>query len=119
MTDKPEPIFKPGEEYRTRGYYPARVYATDARGGFPVHGAIFKNGEWRVAAWTKEGKRTRDVMSPSDLMPPKPKPRAVWIWDWDNAGLSIGHFTTPEAAADGHNPDKGHAVKFREVTEDE
>jgi len=120
MTNKPEIIFKPGEEYEIRGGEgPARIYVNDAGGNYPIHGAVYCSGYWRSMTWDSKGIEYVKETGPFDLMPPKPKPREVWIWDWDKAGLSTGHFTTPEAAASGHNPDKGRAVKFREVLEND
>ena len=120
-----EPIVKPGEEYTTRGCEtglpscPARIYVNNTGGRYPIHGAVFLSGEWRVRAWTKEGRGNVNAVTSYDLMPPKPKPREVWIWVWDKAGLRTGHFKTAEAATYGHNPDKGQAVKFRAVLEDD
>jgi len=126
MTDKPEPIFKPGKGYETRGdkleavMFPARVYANDTGGVYPIHGAIYKDGEWIPHAWTNEGRSNIMVKTPSDLMPPKPKPREVWLWSWDNGGLGPDIYSIEEyATTAGRNQGKGHAVKFREVMDDE
>jgi len=52
-------------------------------------------------------------------MPPKPKPREVWIWVWDNGVFDADlHFSKIDYGLD-YQPDKGRAVKFREVMEDE
>ena len=123
MTDKPEPIFKPGEGYTTRGYetglspYPARVYANDTGGTYPIHGAILQDGEWKSHVWTSEGRSNLNIGTPLDLMPPKP--REVWIWSWDEAGLDTEAYFTKSNAGLVHNPNKGHAVKFREVMDDD
>ena len=125
MTDKPEPIFKPGEEYVTRGrktgaaIFPARVYVTNAGGLYPIHGAVFYNGNWEVRAWTNEGRSNLGVETPFDLMPPKPKPREVWIWEWNNGELCKGYEKTRNAITIGHSLRCGRAVKFREIMEDD
>ncbi len=38
--------------YCTRGGQEVRIYATDAGGLFPVHGAIFQDGTWHGMKWT-------------------------------------------------------------------
>jgi hypothetical protein len=34
-----------------------RIYATDAGGDYPIHGAVYNNfiDQWEVAIWTEEG----------------------------------------------------------------
>ena len=32
-----------------------RIYATDAGGPYPVHGAVYSDRRWKVATWTEEG----------------------------------------------------------------
>jgi hypothetical protein len=41
----------------SRDSHKVRIYATDAGGDYPVHGAIYNRitCEWTVATWTKEG----------------------------------------------------------------
>ena len=85
MTDKPETIFKPGENYLIRGdgtpqsKRQARVYATDGEGSRPIHGAIKgPDGEWYLIKWSMEGLILPGEKCPNDLMPPKPKaPRII------------------------------------------
>jgi hypothetical protein len=71
--------------YTTLRGMPVRIYATDAGGLFPVHGAIFNDGIWNGMKWTEEGKT--HVFNPScmvntvdDLAECKPRiKRTVWI----------------------------------------
>ena len=71
--------------YTTLRGMPVRIYATDAGGLFPVHGAIFNDGIWNGMKWTEEGKT--HVFNPScmvntvdDLAEVKPRiKRTVWI----------------------------------------
>jgi hypothetical protein len=35
---------------------PVRIYATDAGGDFPVHGAVYQIGCWNIKSWTMTGK---------------------------------------------------------------
>ena len=44
-----------GKKYQTRDGCEVRIYAVDAGGQTPVHGAIKRNDVWVVTAWTKEG----------------------------------------------------------------
>ena len=71
--------------YRTLGGQEVRIYATDAGGLFPVHGAIFQDGTWHGMKWTAEGKThftTTSCMvnTVDDLAEVKPRiKRTVWI----------------------------------------
>ena len=64
--------------YCTRGGQEVRIYATDAGGLFPVHGAIFQDGTWHGMKWTEEGKTL--VNTVDDLVEVKPRiKRTVWL----------------------------------------
>ena len=43
------------KEYTTKSGFPARVYATDGSGCFPIHGAFCQNGKWIATQWTEDG----------------------------------------------------------------
>lgn len=79
--------FEAGKEYKTRDGSRARIYATDGRGPWPIHGAIFENeGDgWVMNSWSSEGKVGLDSEARrGDLMPPV---REWWIVAgeaWDN-----------------------------------
>ena len=81
--------------YTTLRGMPVRIYATDAGGLFPVHGAIFNDGIWNGMKWTEEGKT--HVFNPSfmvntvdDLIEVKPRiKRTVWLNVYDNEVISI------------------------------
>jgi len=76
--------------YTTLRGMPVRIYATDAGGLFPVHGAIFNDGLWNGMKWTEEGKT--HVFNPScmvntvdDLAECKPRiKRTVWLNVYEN-----------------------------------
>ncbi len=51
---------------KLRGGFPFKIYATDCGGDFPIHGAIFDGGVWRIATWTNDLKAYRDSVD-SDL----------------------------------------------------
>jgi hypothetical protein len=71
--------------YTTLRGMPVRIYATDAGGLFPVHGAIFNDGIWNGMKWTEEGKThftTTSCMvnTVDDLAEVKPRiKRTVWL----------------------------------------
>jgi len=126
MTDKPETIFKPGENYLIRGdgtpqsKQQARVYATDGEGSRPIHGAIKgPDGEWYLIKWSMEGLILPGEKCPNDLMPPKPKPREVWIWMYDNGDIGGNVYRTEKQANKCHILKNAHAVKFKEVMDDD
>jgi hypothetical protein len=39
------------KKYKTEGGYPVRIYATDGRQDYEVHGAYFVEGNWHPASW--------------------------------------------------------------------
>ena len=79
--------------YRTECGYEVRIYATDAGGLFPVHGAIFYDGVWSGMEWTEEGKTyvTTDFCkfnTAYDLAEVKPRiKRTVWINVYEGGGV--------------------------------
>jgi hypothetical protein len=80
--------------YTTLRGMPVRIYATDAGGLFPVHGAIFNDGIWNGMKWTEEGKThvtTASCMvnSVDDLAECKPRiKRTVWLHVYRDATFS-------------------------------
>lgn len=74
------PITKDGE-YTTRSGFPVRIYATDAGGNYPVHGAFLKDGEWIQNDWCISGKFDRSDTTPDGLdLIPKPKVHKISMW---------------------------------------
>jgi hypothetical protein len=71
--------------YRTRDGREVRIYATDAGGLFPVHGAILCDDLWIGMKWTEEGKThffnpSCMVSTVDDLAEVKPRiQRTVWL----------------------------------------
>ena len=68
-----------GKQYRTEDGCEARIYALDAGGQTPVHGAIKRNGLWIVTSWSKEGRWS--ISNPeNNLVEVKPRiQREVWV----------------------------------------
>ena len=90
--------------YITRLGMPVRIYATDAGGLFPVHGAIFNDGMWNGMKWTEEGKTnfvttSRMVNTDDDLREVCPRhQRTLWMNMYSDYTDVRGHKN--EAAAD-------------------
>ena len=38
----------------TRRGNQVRIYANDGYGDYPIHGAIYEDGEWDLTGWTSE-----------------------------------------------------------------
>ena len=68
-----------GKQYRTEDGCEARIYALDAGGQTPVHGAIKRNGLWIVTSWSKEGRWS--ISNPeNNLVEVKPRiQREFWV----------------------------------------
>lgn len=65
-----------GKKYKTRDGRDVRIYATDAGGSLPVHGAIFDDdsSEWCVETWTADGRYFDDgATTGEDLIEVKPE----------------------------------------------
>ena len=86
--------------YCTRGGQQVRIYATDAGGLFPVHGAILNDGMWNGMKWTADGHTyvgPNVHVSMDDLAEVKPRiKRTFWTniyggeyFDPDKAGQTI------------------------------
>ena len=85
-------MFKPGEEYRTRGGHRVRIYANDAGGEFPVHGAYYIYGNWQCNEWTLSGHDTLDGRRGTelDLVVVKPRIKSdFWVNAFKNEDGSI------------------------------
>lgn len=60
------------KKYRTRDGKEARVYATDAGGDYPIHGAVKDDDDtWNTKCWTEGGRNMEDWKD--DLIEVKPK----------------------------------------------
>ena len=88
--------FEVGKTYKTRGGSEARVYATDGKDNYPVHGAMNNGDGWEYAGWTSKGGWFDDDntrCSKHDLIPEKRRRLKTvaelmaeyWIFDKDGA----------------------------------
>jgi hypothetical protein len=77
---------KPGVKYYTRSGEAVRIYATDAGGTYPVHGAVFNSEieEWVLMSFTSEGRIATVGASKEDIVSEEWVPRdkeLVWCWN--------------------------------------
>lgn len=49
------PLFEIGETQLVDGTK-ARIYALDAGGQYPIHGAYYQHGQWEPDSWTQQGR---------------------------------------------------------------
>jgi hypothetical protein len=85
-----------GKKYRTEDGCEVRIYALDAGGQTPVHGAIKRNGLWIVTSWSKEGRWS--ISNPeNNLVEAKRRiQREVWLNVYPHNGF--GHHLCKEDA---------------------
>ena len=117
-------MFEPGQEYRTRGGHRVRIYANDAGGEFPVHGAVYIDGEWRSTTWTANGRhcgyalwnpKTGDRLSDMDIHVVKPRIKSdFWVNAFKDRDGSIFFeaYKTKESANFANLPERVACVKF-------
>jgi hypothetical protein len=61
---------------RTRGGHEVRIYATDGKGLYPIHGAYCNGDWWESQTWTSDGKVQCGPEGPYDLIE---EPRTVEV----------------------------------------
>ncbi len=68
------------KQYKTRDGREVRIYATDAGGDFPVHGAIKTGDEWESNSWKLNGNWRDHLDEEYDLIEVKPRiKRTYWV----------------------------------------
>jgi hypothetical protein len=71
------------KQYRTRDGAEVRIYATDAEGRYPVHGAWKEaDGSWEMGTWTVEGRLHIDnhQNNSANLIEVRPRiKRTFWV----------------------------------------
>jgi hypothetical protein len=98
-----------GKFYETRNGRKARIYAVDAGGDYPIHGAIlFDNGTWAATEFTPDGADCKTCRNmPSDIIAElTDAPDIRWdvipdVVDIVSVSLSTVHFTSE------HNSNRG------------
>jgi hypothetical protein len=59
---------KPGEIWVTRCGQEARIYATDGKGEYTIHGALLYGDEWQPFTWRENGTLLYDKASEHDIV---------------------------------------------------
>jgi hypothetical protein len=59
------------KKYKTRNGWDVRIYATDGRDEYPVHGAIYRDNQWQMSQWRDTGSWSFGN-GPMDLIEQKP-----------------------------------------------
>ena len=67
------------KSYRTRDGREVRIYATDGKDEWPVHGAVWNEDGWHPVTWMRDGRWShQDTLT--DLIEVKPRiKREVWV----------------------------------------
>jgi hypothetical protein len=81
---------------RTRGGHEVRIYATDGKGLYPIHGAYCNGDWWVMQTWTSDGKVQCGPEGPYDLVE---EPQTVELDLWVNV-YRDGTTTTWHSADD-------------------
>jgi hypothetical protein len=110
------------KKYRTRDGRDVRIYAADAGGAHPVHGAVLRTGpdvRWLSETWDDHGHivEGRTNARPNDLVEVKAE---VWIWRHRDNGRNFTAHDTKEDCENwsgARSMTEGQAVRF--VQEDE
>ena len=69
-----------------------RIYATDAGGDYPVHGAVKNNHGWEFETWTLEGFYYADGTQGDQDLVPTPQPQYFNVYQRPDGGVFIGKF---------------------------
>ena len=76
------------KKYTTYDGRPVRIYAVDAGGDCPIHGAIYDGKLWNVSSWTQDGYYSKVVEYSSlnliEAWEPQDK-EPIWCWDNDDS----------------------------------
>jgi hypothetical protein len=74
------------KKYRTRDGREVRIYATDGKGVYPVHGAVKVEGGWCFSTWKATG--IEGVNNVHDLIEVRPRhKRTVWLHVFKNGSV--------------------------------
>jgi len=105
-------MFEVGKEYKTRDGRMVRIYATDAGGDYPIHGAV-KSENWGSQSWTVFGKVDLYSSCRLDLMPRRREVFGLFT----NGNLFCTRNTLEEAEDFVKKFDCYEIVKFVEATD--
>jgi hypothetical protein len=75
------------KQYRTRDGREVRIYATDGRAMYPIHGAILQQHGWQQSCWAVDGLHSISSSGnhSGDIIEVRPRhKRTVWVTVWSN-----------------------------------
>ena len=76
-------MIDPKKKYKTRNGRDVRIYAVDAGGEYPVHGAVMDDeGVWDFCTWTEKGQVIVFEPDDEDLIEVKERgnyPKTIWV----------------------------------------
>lgn len=76
------------KKYRTRDGREVRIYATDAGGDCPIHGAVKNHDWWEICSWKRNGEVEDGAASRYDLIEVKPRIKlTLWVNFYGNADV--------------------------------
>ncbi len=85
-------MIDPNKKYRTIEGREARIYAVDAGGVFPIHGAVLEGCAWLTRAWTCTGSFRHGVASCEDLVEVRPRiKRTYWANFYPHDRIPVLH----------------------------
>jgi len=76
------------KKYRTRDGREVRIYATDGRAFYPIHGAILQEHGWQQSCWTVDGLHSLSSTgnNSGDLIEVRPRhKRTMWLHVFKNS----------------------------------
>lgn len=83
------------KQYKTKNGHKVRIYATDSNDTYPIHGAVFIDGVWKVTTWTVKGcydvNGTTDNLDLIEIKPIQDKD-PVYAWDDDWTHIKVAGF---------------------------
>ena len=109
-------MFEAGKEYKTKSGERVRIYATDAGGCYPIHGATKYQDDdngWQLASFTASGQALVGIPSTYDLIPPRREVFGIF----KKGSLFCTRNTLQEAEAFIEKYDCFEIVKFVEATD--
>ena len=84
------------KQYKTRDGHKVRVYAVDGGGKYPVHGAVFADGFWKINYWKEDGRWDSDSTIDDDFdlieINPIEDKDPVYAWGYGYPYLRVSGF---------------------------
>ena len=101
-------MIDPKKKYKTRDGRDVRIYAVDAGGDYPVHGAILSDFDGlQMETWTRAGLAEACCECSEDLIEVKEYPEFIWL---ERFGHCVVYDPLGNAVSD-------KAVKYQRVDE--